>query len=129
MPTRRAIVSYWETNVPDFAVGEGGFFMNQCFGCGSNLNLQRCHIKAKVNGGDDSHSNLHILCSPCHLESESIEGSIYWDWLSYKYLNDFDFGFRHLKIKAILVARFAEFHDITDPKEAMTRWLESSKTV
>lgn len=34
--------------------------------CGSTNDVQVHHIKPKINGGDDSESNLILLCYDCH---------------------------------------------------------------
>lgn len=52
-----------------------------CFACGWHRRLERCHINAKVTGGSDEVSNLHLLCGWCHRLSEGLEGEGYWEWL------------------------------------------------
>jgi hypothetical protein len=41
----------------------------------------RSHIVARVWGGQDELSNIHLLCPLCHEVSEPHEGMNYWRWL------------------------------------------------
>ena len=50
--------------------------------------LERAHIKARVEGRRDEPSNLHLLCTNCHVESEYLSGRAYWNWLRYVYENE-----------------------------------------
>ncbi len=63
-----------------------------CFACGCPDGvlggLQRAHIKSRTDGGADVESNLHLLCTPCHVESEYLSGRAYWNWLRYVYENE-----------------------------------------
>ena len=55
MPTKKAIAKHW--NMDD----------DYCWGCGIDKgNLDRCHIKARCNGGSDEAYNLVLLCRFCH---------------------------------------------------------------
>jgi hypothetical protein len=78
MPTVTAIWMHWRGS---FA----GPTPQHCFACGceagTGFNLERAHILARAEGGDDSVSNLHILCRPCHQESEMLSGGPYFAWL------------------------------------------------
>ena len=58
-----------------------------CFACGCKTALiERAHIIAIYNGGNNSLDNLHLLCKECHTESEYItEFEIdYYKWFFYK---------------------------------------------
>ena len=63
-----------------------------CFACGCPDSvmggLQRTHIKSRTQGGKDEPSNLHLLCTKCHVESEYLSGRAYWNWLRYVYENE-----------------------------------------
>jgi hypothetical protein len=78
MPSVAAIWHHWRGS---FA----GPTKGHCFACGCEatpgFNLERSHILARAEGGDDSVSNLHILCRPCHGESEMLSGGPYFAWL------------------------------------------------
>ncbi len=84
LPKVRDIHAYWSN--PDrwaehgvkmpFAYQEGC-----CMACGCRGG-ERAHIRARANGGSDDISNLHILCSECHHNSEFIEGKAYWRWIA-----------------------------------------------
>jgi len=57
-----------------------------CFACGccgagnKEGNLERAHIVPRCEGGSDAVENLHLLCSPCHQDSEWLKGDGYWRW-------------------------------------------------
>ncbi len=58
-----------------------------CFACMFSFSrkhpgfpLEKCHIKAVAIGGDDVIENIHLLCPPCHQESEKLDGPAYWRW-------------------------------------------------
>jgi hypothetical protein len=80
MPTRNKIFNYWQNKIPSLVND------NTCFKCGftSNINtaVERAHIKASCNGGDESLENLHLLCSLCHKRSEHYEDNVYWFWFN-----------------------------------------------
>lgn len=52
----------------------------QCFCCGRAGPLDRAHISALTHGGSNHVSNIHMLCRPCHTESEPYQGETYWRW-------------------------------------------------
>ena len=120
MPTQKAIYRHWVKNMPDCC--DEQFYEKQCFACGSGSILQRCHINAKCEGGVDDEENLHLLCKPCHLESEILQGSNYWEWFSEKYNHGYDFGFSSNRSKIQIIANFAAKHGITDAKEAFDKF-------
>lgn len=53
----------------------------RCFACGKAAELDRAHIDPLQYTDDNSVSNLHMLCRPCHVESEWFSGEHYWRWL------------------------------------------------
>ena len=46
--------------------------------------LDRAHIVARVYGGSDDVSNIHLLCRNCHIESELFNEEYYWKWFKAK---------------------------------------------
>jgi hypothetical protein len=54
MPTKKEISDYW--GIPD----------DMCWGCGFDLQLERCHLLARWNGGTFKCDNLVLLCKFCH---------------------------------------------------------------
>ena len=81
-PSEKPIRKYW-------AESPLGKYLNQssrsdsdrnCMACGGYGN-ERAHIHALSYGGSNLPSNIHMLCSICHHESEMIEGYSYWLWL------------------------------------------------
>ena len=76
LPGRWSIKVFWEDKLGDINA-------NRCFACGWGGRLERCHIIAKHNGGNDNAANLHVLCAACHDESECIEGKEYFAWFNY----------------------------------------------
>ena len=58
-----------------------------CFACGDH-DVERCHIFPRSKGGTNNEENLHLLCGKCHVESEMLEGNLYWRWLKFKFENE-----------------------------------------
>lgn len=55
-----------------------------CFACGSPDRPEVAHILPRNREGSDDPSNLHVLCHPCHRESEMLAGEGYWIWFMKK---------------------------------------------
>lgn len=54
----------------------------RCWRCGYKSALQRCHIVPNSLGGEDTPSNLVLLCGRCHREAPNIADPKYmWIWL------------------------------------------------
>lgn len=54
----------------------------RCWRCARKTRLERCHIIPHSRGGEDTPSNLVLLCKKCHLENPNItDTEIMWDWL------------------------------------------------
>lgn len=80
MPSKAKIASHWEGGYrcpDDWDVEEQGFI---CFVCGKPGEVERAHILAVVDGGSNDPSNLHLLCSGCHKDSEYLNGRRYEAW-------------------------------------------------
>jgi hypothetical protein len=93
MPAPKAIREFWAykllalgkmcdtENILDPVTGSSsGQDYWQCFCCGRTGPLDRAHIVPLGKGGDNSMANLHMLCRPCHVESEPLQGEAYWRW-------------------------------------------------
>jgi len=95
----RRIIDYWNNSPLSHVFNQSyeydvvNFKENEtkigCMACGSAFDrggnrLERAHILARCIQGSDDISNLHVLCKPCHKESEDLSGLIYWSWLSNK---------------------------------------------
>jgi hypothetical protein len=91
MPSSKSIYDYWHSIHADSELELHGLKLKiqydlsgkrklDCFACGTALNIERCHIKAKSEGGSDEKENLHLLCKSCHIESEMLSGDRYWIW-------------------------------------------------
>ena len=80
MPSQTKIFEHWENKLDEI-------HLNQCFACSSldTQRLERAHILARCNGGDDSLDNLHLLCRHCHISSELMSGEEYWLWFQYTF--------------------------------------------
>ena len=82
MPSRKQIYDYWSDKLSQ-AVND-----NTCFKCKftdeEHTAVERAHILAVCDGGSDDCSNIHLLCSECHHNSESYSGELYNDWLNVK---------------------------------------------
>jgi hypothetical protein len=101
MPTNIQVRKYWA----DIFAKEGRFDLVQlsfdsgfelidekraCFACGqTDFGVERCHIKARCDGGSDDVSNIHMLCPICHKDSEFITGEKYFEWLYSRTRDDF----------------------------------------
>jgi hypothetical protein len=80
---------------------------DSCFACGFYMGpLERAHILARCDGGDDSVSNLHLLCPWCHEASEQLSGEAYWQWFRRRSIADiaFEFGVRRFGYQSTLHA-------------------------
>tara|TARA_R100000951_G_scaffold69238_2_gene58337 strand:+ start:316 stop:732 length:417 start_codon:yes stop_codon:yes gene_type:complete len=90
MPTKKKIHEYWYGNsfLDQYGIELGGLY--DCFACGFNIKVQRCHILSINESGDNSVENLHLLCPTCHVESEFLNGDYYWNWLSHKNINEYE---------------------------------------
>ncbi len=96
------ILEYWYEHYKlfdDTCKDEGGIRENECFACGSCIDIQRCHIIPHWCGGSGDSSNIHLLCAKCHVESEGIKP--YWTWLNWKRKNEWDYAINHLQKKYI----------------------------
>ena len=83
MPTELAIRRHWAERLwkgKGYDSIEEFMECGVCFACGFEGN-ERAHILARVDGGDDSVENLHILCGICHKDSEFLDGGKYMTWL------------------------------------------------
>jgi len=99
MPKKDKIFSYWDENQYELGAtkqgDEWGIAEKECFACGNFIRaLQRCHIVPLILGGSNELSNLHLLCPPCHFESESLPN--YWNWLKGKRYNEWKYPMEHL---------------------------------
>jgi hypothetical protein len=92
MPSKNSIYDYWHKLEGRFELEKHGFELQtqfdlfgkrkvDCFACGATANIERCHIKAKNEAGNDGVENLHLLCKSCHVDSEMLSGERYWIWL------------------------------------------------
>jgi len=84
MPSRQKIAEHWFKYFKQKY--DRDIDPNSCFACEGDTpgSIQRCHIKPRWTGGDDSVENLHLLCKVCHYESEGFFGTDwhYWHWLT-----------------------------------------------
>jgi len=84
VPSKKVIKKYWQ----EYMIGIGKFddeddfwSDDHCFACGFDGPTERAHIMAKVLDGSDTVDNVHLLCAPCHKQSEYLDGSEYFMWL------------------------------------------------
>jgi hypothetical protein len=90
MPSSVAIRKHWAIKLletkKEFEYENEEYMLNSwyCFGCGFEQNtnnlLQRAHILARADGGNDDVSNIHLLCRHCHFLSEYKSSDEYWRW-------------------------------------------------
>lgn len=74
---------FWRDPWRKFDSPEECLEADYCFACGMlwEVPTDRSHIVARVWGGQDELSNIHLLCPLCHEESELHQGMSYWRWL------------------------------------------------
>lgn len=97
MPTWNKIKEFWSNTSLFQLKGVKDINKNFCFACLADygeMKLERAHIHALCTGGSNEISNLHLLCSVCHKDSEFLGGSsggyeklyvdktqeLYWKW-------------------------------------------------
>lgn len=57
--------------------------MSHCWRCGLKKRLDRCHIKAQSQGGEDTAQNYVLLCKHCHFASpDNGDPEFMFQWLS-----------------------------------------------
>ena len=91
MPSKEAIKKYWDKDsngecrfrfIEDFGWSE--LPTNACWKCGQGGYVEKAHIHSRCYSHDDTPSNLHLLCSGCHKESEFFygfePGLMYYEW-------------------------------------------------
>lgn len=81
--TAEEIVEYWGNKIDesefsiDFAEAR-----QRCWRCAYETKLDRCHIIPDSLGGEDTPSNLVLLCRRCHMEAPNIrDKDFFWEWL------------------------------------------------
>lgn len=78
MPSKEAIACWWAINTHERIRAT----TSHCWCCGyPQLRLERAHITPRCMGGSDEPSNLHLLCSRCHVETEGLNEKSYWRFL------------------------------------------------
>ena len=81
--TVEKIINYWEVSVDESELSiDFSEAAERCWRCAYKSKLQRCHIVPHSLGGEDSASNLVLLCKRCHVEAPNInDKEFFWDWL------------------------------------------------
>jgi len=70
MPTKAQIYEHWAPLMWNPPKPYDKY--KTCWACGFQFGTQRCHIKAKCDGGTDEVANLLLLCKRCHWSQETI---------------------------------------------------------
>ena len=85
MPSKSVIKKHWEGKfrfIEDFGWKE--LPTSACWKCGKDGYVEKSHIHSRCYSYDDTPSNLHLLCSKCHTESEFFygfkPGLFYYEW-------------------------------------------------
>ena len=97
MPSKYEVYAYWKDRLvndygKDFYKGDTlaeqnsrpkNGYVYMCFACGAfTVRIERAHIVALCEGGTNDVSNIHLLCTSCHKNSETIINiSEYEKWL------------------------------------------------
>ena len=90
MPSKKQILNHWKDKllnlkpVLDYYDCDELDKIDFCFACGKICGLERAHITAVSDGGNNECSNIHLLCQSCHRESEMYSGEFYWFWFNEK---------------------------------------------
>jgi hypothetical protein len=95
---KKLILKFWQKNIEKLGPTRFGHVKpeeNECFACGNNSSIERCHIVPKIHGGNDEVSNLHLLCKSCHVESEGLK--TYFKWLHYQRMNEWNFPMYYIE--------------------------------
>ncbi|MBO5394286.1 MAG: HNH endonuclease [Clostridia bacterium] len=81
--TIKQAIDYWETRVDECCLSvDWSEADSHCWRCGCERNLQRFHIIPHSLGGEDSPSNIVLLCSRCHADGPNVsDPEIMWDWI------------------------------------------------
>lgn len=81
--SKKEIVDYWFSIVDECGLSvDASEALERCWRCGYEELLERCHIIPDSLGGEDTASNLVLLCRRCHIENPNIaDKDIMWDWL------------------------------------------------
>jgi hypothetical protein len=126
MPSRRQIYRYWKNRLLERSIEIGDD--DTCFACGDVRHLERAHIKTRMYEGKDSVENIHVLCKPCHIESEYFSETAYWNWLKYKNQNEWKLSILHvlsrLQKAGFSLEKFNELHS-QNQKDVACEYLSS----
>tara|TARA_R110000824_G_scaffold336614_1_gene523135 strand:- start:1087 stop:1566 length:480 start_codon:yes stop_codon:yes gene_type:complete len=72
-PDKNRIAKYWNAD------------MRNCMACGiENVRTDRAHIIPLQYNGTNELENIHLLCNPCHAESENLMDKEYDMWIKLK---------------------------------------------
>ena len=81
--THQEIIEYWTRHQDECNLSvDWAEAYKLCWRCAHERNLQRCHIIPRSLDGEESPSNLVLLCSQCHAEAPNVADPEYmWVWL------------------------------------------------
>ena len=81
--TIRQAVDYWSKIVDECELSvDWAEADTHCWRCGCEKGLERCHIIPDSLGGEDSPSNIVLLCKRCHIDGPNVtDPEIMWDWI------------------------------------------------
>lgn len=97
--SKKECIEYWSKRVSESEIGtDWDLADRQCWRCGKEADLQRCHIVPDSLGGKDEAPNIVLLCERCHEEGPNVEDpEIMWDWIkAYAKPNEFQFLFSQI---------------------------------
>ena len=88
VPSEDELIAYWSKLKPDSAISLGwDSIKSHCWRCGTKESrngkkLDRCHIVPASRGGDESVSNMVLLCHPCHELAPNVKDPRFmWLWI------------------------------------------------
>lgn len=78
-------IEYWSEKIYEGDTGidwGDGSAKTNCWRCGCEKRVQKCHIVPRSLGGSDDVSNLIPLCAICHDEAPNVADPNYmWEWI------------------------------------------------
>lgn len=130
MPKPQTVRNFWAPRLVEMGkfysveeVSEGDY----CFACGfpegdTQKKTQRAHIRPINRGGSNDPSNIHLLCTICHKNSEHLFGEAYMEWFRTRSIIDrlLAFGVHYVGFNPAWLIK-------PPPRADMLRWLEDTR--
>jgi len=102
---------------------------NMCFACTVQAITERAHILSIVKGGNNAIINLHLLCKPCHRESEGLSGIYYFFWFKNKNLYNSAIRRHQIDLARLYTEEILKGNLSVIPKDILERLNKNHKQV